>query len=125
VPTADQASADIAAVTELGVAGPPQGWSARARDRLGWSGLGAVEREVLRHAWWIVTSILPDAELWLFGSRATGEAQPDSDYDLAVIYPDVTPEGLVDLAMGELWTLGRQRGVELDRQRITASSAFA
>jgi len=121
-PTADQASADIAAVIELGVAGPPQGWSAPVRDRLGWSNLGAVEREVLCDAWRTVTTILPDAELWLFGSRATGEAEADSDYDLALIYPDVTQERLVSLAMGELWSLGRHRGVQLDRQRITASS---
>lgn len=69
-----------------------------------------------------MTAILPDAELWLFGSRATGEAEADSDYDLALIYPDVTPEGLVGHVMGELWSLGRDRGVQLDRQRITASS---
>lgn len=120
--THDQASSDLDAVIELGAAGPPQGWSAPARELVGWPSLTVVEREVLREAWRTVRAILPDAELWLFGSRATGEAEADADYDLALIYPDVTPDGLIGHAMGELWTLALRRGIQLDRQRITAGS---
>lgn len=30
--------------------------------------------------------------VWLFGSRARGEARPDSDFDLLVVLPDDLPE---------------------------------
>lgn len=35
----------------------------------------------------------PDAEVVLFGSRARGEARPDSDLDLLVIEPDFGRRG--------------------------------
>jgi len=28
----------------------------------------------------------PESKLWLYGSRVTGTARPDSDYDLMVVY---------------------------------------
>ncbi len=30
----------------------------------------------------------PDSKLWLYGSRVTGTARPDSDYDLMIVYKD-------------------------------------
>ena len=45
----------------------------------------AVKDIVLRHA--------PDAEVILYGSRARGDAQPDSDWDILVLLPfEPTPE---------------------------------
>lgn len=44
-----------------------------------------VEDEVLAKAVAAIHGSLPDAEVILFGSRATGTARPDSDYDLMVI----------------------------------------
>jgi len=38
----------------------------------------------------IVTAMQPEA-IYLFGSRARGEAQSDSDYDLLVVLPDNAP----------------------------------
>jgi predicted nucleotidyltransferase/HEPN domain-containing protein len=38
----------------------------------------------------IVEELHPD-QIWLFGSRARGDAQSDSDYDLFVVVPDDTP----------------------------------
>jgi predicted nucleotidyltransferase len=35
----------------------------------------------------------PDAEIILFGSRARGDARPDSDLDLVVIEPDFDRRG--------------------------------
>lgn len=35
----------------------------------------------------LVFALRPDA-IWLFGSRARGEARPDSDFDLLVVLPD-------------------------------------
>jgi predicted nucleotidyltransferase len=31
-------------------------------------------------------------QIWLFGSRARGDAKPDSDWDILVVVPDDTPE---------------------------------
>ena len=41
--------------------------------------LQAVKRSVLE--------IDPQAEVWLFGSRARGDARPDSDWDFLVLTP--------------------------------------
>lgn len=35
----------------------------------------------------IVDSVLPGAEVWVFGSRATGRARPFSDVDLLITRP--------------------------------------
>ncbi|MBK8398536.1 MAG: nucleotidyltransferase domain-containing protein [Leptospiraceae bacterium] len=35
-----------------------------------------------------IKSSFPDSKLWLYGSRVTGTARPDSDYDLMVVYKD-------------------------------------
>ena len=39
----------------------------------------------------IVYALRPDA-IWLFGSRARGDARKDSDFDLLVVLPDGRPE---------------------------------
>src|SRR5215471_13769906 len=45
----------------------------------------------LSHFKLAVESALPDVEkLILFGSRARGEARPDSDYDVAVVVRDLS-----------------------------------
>ena len=36
----------------------------------------------------IIDAILPDAEVWVFGSRVTGRARPFSDLDLLFVKPD-------------------------------------
>ena len=36
----------------------------------------------------ILLTIIPDFEVWLFGSRITGHVKPFSDIDLAIIAPD-------------------------------------
>jgi predicted nucleotidyltransferase len=39
----------------------------------------------------LVAALRPRA-VWLFGSRARGDARPDSDFDLMVVLPDGLPE---------------------------------
>lgn len=39
----------------------------------------------------ILRSLVPDREVWAFGSRATHQAKPFSDLDLAVIGPQPLP----------------------------------
>ena len=41
---------------------------------------------------------LQPEQIWLFGSRATGSAHPDSDYDLLVVVPDDAPKESVSLS---------------------------
>lgn len=38
-------------------------------------------------------SVFPRAEIVLFGSRARGDHRPDSDYDLAIVAPEVQHSG--------------------------------
>ncbi len=52
-------------------------------------------------------------QVWLFGSRARGEARPSSDWDLFVVVPDDTDESALD--PGEVWKLKKVlRGVYAD-----------
>ena len=51
-------------------------------------------------------------QVWLFGSRARGDARPESDWDLFVVVPDDIDEALLDpLAV---WRLKRGSGVPAD-----------
>ena|SRR5260370_41555101 len=47
-------------------------------------------------------------KIYLFGSKARGDAGPDSDYDLLVVVPDDVPPELRKsrLAYESLWSLG-------------------
>jgi predicted nucleotidyltransferase/HEPN domain-containing protein len=59
----------------------------------------------------IVDRLRPE-EIWLFGSRARGDAHHDSDYDLFVVVPDHTPGEKTSLA--NTWELTRQASVSAD-----------
>ncbi len=47
----------------------------------------------------LVASYQPE-RIYLFGSKARGEAGPDSDYDLLVVVPDDAPEERQDSDLG-------------------------
>lgn len=51
-------------------------------------------------------------EIWLFGSRAKGEARGNSDWDLFVIADDSVPESEFDPLVA--WNLQRDSGVRAD-----------
>ncbi len=51
-------------------------------------------------------------QVWLFGSRARGDAGPWSDWDLLVVVPDDTGDDQLDLLF--LWRLKRGCGVPAD-----------
>lgn len=52
--------------------------------------------------------MLHPERIYLFGSRARGDAGPDSDYDLMVVVPHLTEPAyrLAQRAHGVLWGLG-------------------
>jgi uncharacterized protein len=58
-------------------------------------------------------------QVWLFGSRARGEAGPWSDWDLFVVVPDGTPDEQLDLLF--LWQFTRGSGVPVDLIACRAS----
>jgi uncharacterized protein len=51
-------------------------------------------------------------QVWLFGSRARGDARPGSDWDLLVVVPDSTKED--DLNPAVSWRLQKDSGVFAD-----------
>lgn len=51
-------------------------------------------------------------QIWLFGSRARGEASAESDWDLLVVVPDATDDESVDPVAA--WRLARESGVPAD-----------
>lgn len=52
-------------------------------------------------------------QVWLFGSRARGDARPSSDWDLFIVVPDDIPE--LALEPGEVWSIKRDlKGIYAD-----------
>lgn len=51
-------------------------------------------------------------QVWLFGSRARGDATPDSDWDLFVVVDDATDDAELDPGVGR--RLRRECGVRAD-----------
>jgi predicted nucleotidyltransferase len=52
--------------------------------------------ELLKQCKAAIKAIVPDAEIILYGSRARGDAHPDSDYDLLVLTDQQTDLDLED-----------------------------
>jgi predicted nucleotidyltransferase len=69
----------------------------------------------------IVSAWNPDA-IWLFGSRARGTAEPDSDWDLLVVVPDAVAEGGATDPMAA-WELRKLAGARADLV-VCAASEF-
>lgn len=61
----------------------------------------------------------PDA-VWLFGSRARGDAEPSSDWDLLVVVPDAVAEAGATAPLAG-WELRRRAGVRADVVVCSAS----
>jgi predicted nucleotidyltransferase len=61
-----------------------------------------------------IVEVLHPLQIWLFGSRARGEARIDSDWDLMAILPDDAPEQ--DLELSSVWP--RLRDLELQRVEL-------
>jgi predicted nucleotidyltransferase len=67
----------------------------------------------------IIAAWNPDA-IWLFGSRASGVAHAESDWDLLAVVPDsVAASGALDPLAG--WELARRAGARADVIACAAS----
>ena len=51
-------------------------------------------------------------QIWLFGSRARGDARPGSDWDLLMVVPDDLPDRECDALT--IWRLQKGSGVHAD-----------
>jgi predicted nucleotidyltransferase len=61
-----------------------------------------------------IVEVLKPVQVWLFGSRARGEARADSDWDFMAILPDSAPEQ--DLDLSSVWQ--RLRDLRLHRVEV-------
>ncbi|TMQ14397.1 MAG: nucleotidyltransferase domain-containing protein [Deltaproteobacteria bacterium] len=61
-----------------------------------------------------IVEVLHPLQIWLFGSRARGEARADSDWDMMAILPDDAPDDDLDLC--SVWT--RLRDLRLQRLEL-------
>jgi predicted nucleotidyltransferase len=61
-----------------------------------------------------IVEVLHPVQVWLFGSRARGEARADSDWDLMAILPADAPEQ--DLDISSVWQ--RLRDLRLQRVEV-------
>lgn len=57
-----------------------------------------------------VLAIDPKAEVWLFGSRARGDAREDSDWDFLVLTERIVDQEYKELIRGPLFYLGLEHG---------------
>jgi len=61
-----------------------------------------------------IVEVLHPEQLWLFGSRARGEAHGDSDWDFMAVLPDNAPEQ--DLEIASVWK--RLRDLRVQRVEL-------
>jgi uncharacterized protein len=61
-----------------------------------------------------IVEVLQPEQVWLFGSRARGEARSDSDWDFLAVVSDDAPEQDLDLA--SVWK--RLRDLRLQRVEV-------
>jgi len=57
-----------------------------------------------------VRAIFPDASIWVFGSRARGEATPESDLDCLIVLSNLTSQAYSAIR-NIAWELGFESGV--------------
>ena len=118
------ACTDIADQLEaLAEAPPPAGWSSprQGQSSIGWAGLSLADQQLLTSVRQSVQTICGEARVLLFGSRATGFASPEGDYDVLVIGPDDTTQETRALIMGDVRRIVMEAGGVPDQHFVTLS----
>ncbi len=72
-----------------------------------------IDAELLSRCRDAVREVAPGAEVILYGSRARGEASPESDYDLLVLVDGPVDQALEDRIGHRLYALELEAGVVL------------
>ena len=73
------------------------------------------QEEVIQRIKELGEKILPKgASLWLYGSRARGDARPDSDYDLLILLDKDNVTADVNSAAYDICLMGYDNGVEIN-----------
>ncbi len=67
-------------------------------------------------------ALCPGATVILFGSRATGLARPESDYDLLLILPDDIDPYVRALIMSNVRDMVRETGAAVDHEYVTVNT---
>lgn len=81
-----------------------------------WPSGTSAERDVLRRCKNAVRQIAPDTELILYGSRARGDAAPDSDYDLLVLVGAPPSDELERRISSAIYRIERNAGIVISVQ---------
>ena len=73
------------------------------------------QEKVLQRITQLGRAVLPEgASLWLYGSRARGDARPDSDYDLLILLDGDTVTRDANSAAYDICLMGYDNGVEIN-----------
>jgi predicted nucleotidyltransferase len=70
-----------------------------------------------------IEAVYHPVDVLVFGSRARGNAGPDSDWDIIVVLPDEAPEALLDPAIA--WQTQAGSGIHADLQCCYRSEFLA
>jgi len=102
---------------------PPAGWSPPpVPASIGWAALSGADQQLLTRVRQGAQALCPEATVILFGSRATGLARPDSDYDLLLILPDDIDPYVRALIMSNVRDMVRETGVAVDHEYVTVNT---
>lgn len=69
------------------------------------------ERNLLERCCTLIREVIPGATIILYGSRARGDAGPESDYDLLILTKDPVSWRLEDAIREKLYPLELETGV--------------
>jgi hypothetical protein len=109
-------------LADVATCAPPDGWQAPPVPvPVGWDALSDDERAFLQEASVLAQYWSPGVRLVLFGSRAAGQARPDSDCDLLLIFPGDSEEARRGLSIGDVTILGGDNGLVIDTSSALAS----
>ncbi len=73
--------------------------------------MGATEKAVLERLKLLISERLPLHQMVLFGSRARGDAEPDSDFDLLVVLDGPADRSARETVSDCAWEMGLEHGM--------------